>query len=99
MSSRSSWSRSKEPDERELIPTVTFFETQPGEWRDPRSSKSRSYLRRRTMDKFSNLLLKGGSAGDEFFDSAGQDGQLLALAFPANISANVPNGIFFRTNP
>jgi len=45
------------------------------------------------------LLLNSGNAVDEFFDSAGQDGQLLALAFPANISANLPNGIFFRTNP
>lgn len=41
-------------------------------------------------------LFKSGGAGNEIFDSAGQDRQLLARRFAAIISANLLNGIFFQ---
>jgi hypothetical protein len=65
------------------------------------SASDQASKRARRGDRFGMLalLLKSGKAVGEFFDSAGQDGHLLALPFPANISANLPNGIFFRTNP
>ena len=53
------------------------------------ASTARNQLRKRARrgNRFGMLalLVKSGSAADEFFDSTGQDEQLLAVPFPANI--------------